>query len=126
MGEGEAPCRGGRRFPWSLREVLASEEIWMCASCYTCVDRCPRDVDFTYVSLALRNLAAREGFIPDALRMMGNTILQTGLVYKMPASRLKAREKHGLPPLPSTDVKQVRELLEAVGFPALLAKKAEG
>ena len=123
MSEAEAPCR---RFPWSLKDVLASKEIWMCASCYTCIDRCPRDVDFTYVSLALRNLAAREGFIPDALRAMGNTILETGLVYKIPASRLKAREKYGLPALPSVDVGQVRALLEGVGFPALLAKKSEG
>ena len=127
-GEG-APCeQKGRSFPWSIEELLASREIWLCASCFTCVDRCPRDVDFTYISLALRNLAAREGNIPDALRAVAANVMEVGLAYKIPASRLKAREKEGLPPLPSVNAEQVKALLEAAGLGEILAKasKKEG
>ena len=127
MGQQEqAPCeRPGRSFPWSMEELLASREIWLCASCFTCVDRCPRDVDFTYISLALRNLAAREGHIPDALRLVASNVLEVGLAYKIPVSRLKAREKEGLPPLPSINTEQVKTLLEAAGLPSILAKASE-
>lgn len=122
QGEG-APCeKPNRSFPWGMEELLASKEIWLCASCFTCVDRCPRDVDFTYISLALRNLAAREGYIPEASRVVASTIMEVGLAYKIPASRLRAREKEGLPPLPSVDAEQVKALLEAAGLGEVLAK----
>jgi len=126
QNEEKIPCEGGRRFPWSLEDVLKGKEIWLCASCFTCVDRCPRGVDFTYISIALRNLAAREGNIPDATRAVASTVLETGLAYKIPASRLKMREKQGLPPLPSVNAEQVKTLLEAVGLGEILAKKPEG
>lgn len=120
----EPPCeRPSRRFPWSLEDIISSNEIWLCASCFTCVDRCPRDVGFTRISLALRNLAAREGNIPEALRDMGGAILDGGLAYRIPASRLKERGKRGLPELPSVGAERVRALLEGAGFHELLARK---
>ena len=123
-GEEKAPCEGGRRaFPWSLEDLLASKEIWLCASCFRCVDRCPRGVGFTNISIALRNLAAQEGNIPEALRAMASTVVETGLAYKIPLSRLRMREKQGLPPLPSVNIEQVRALVEEAGLPELVAKK---
>ncbi|RLI09325.1 hypothetical protein DRO32_00820, partial [Candidatus Bathyarchaeota archaeon] len=103
--------------------LLASKEIWLCASCFRCVDRCPRGVGFTNISIALRNLAAREGNIPEALRAMASTVVETGLAYKIPLSRLRMREKQGLPPLPSVNIEQVRALVEEAGLPELVAKK---
>lgn len=35
-------------------EVLNSKTIWICASCFTCAGRCPRDVDLANVMEALR------------------------------------------------------------------------
>jgi len=117
---------GFKRSPWSLKDLLSGNEIWLCASCFRCVDRCPRDVGFTNLSIAIRNLAAREGNIPEALRAVGSTIMEVGLAYKIPASRLKMRDKYGLPSLPSTNAEQVRSLLQGIGFHELLAKKRGG
>ena len=78
---------------------------------------------FTNISIALRNLAAREGNIPEALRAMAATVMETGLAYKIPLSRLRMREKQGLPPLPSVNVEQVKALVEEAGLPGLIAKK---
>jgi len=117
------PPEAEKRFPWSLEDVLKGKEIWLCASCFTCVDRCPRDVGFTEISIALRNLAARQGIMPDVYRTQASTILQTGYVYKIPASRIKMRAKYGLPDLPEGNVEQVRKLMEAVGLPDLIKKK---
>lgn len=38
-------------------EVLQSETIWYCASCLTCVARCPKGVDLAKVMEAIRKIA---------------------------------------------------------------------
>ncbi len=43
-------------------QVLASETIWTCATCYSCAVRCPRDIDITDVMFRLRNLALIRGY----------------------------------------------------------------
>jgi len=45
-------------------EALASNTIWVCATCYTCTSRCPRDIDIAGVMDALRFMARRRGFRP--------------------------------------------------------------
>jgi heterodisulfide reductase subunit C len=43
-------------------EVLSSQTIWTCASCYACAVRCPRDIEITDVMTQLRNLALERGY----------------------------------------------------------------
>jgi heterodisulfide reductase subunit C2 len=38
-------------------EILDSDLVWMCASCETCFDRCPMQIDMASVMDALRTLA---------------------------------------------------------------------
>ena len=40
--------------------VLESKTIWICASCFTCASRCPRDVDLTKLMEGLRVCALRK------------------------------------------------------------------
>jgi len=40
-------------------EVLESKTMWICASCFTCTVRCPRDLDLSKVSEALRQVDLR-------------------------------------------------------------------
>lgn len=40
-------------------EVLGSKSIWFCASCFTCVARCPRGVDLAKIMEALRLILLR-------------------------------------------------------------------
>ena len=40
-------------------DVLQSKTIWLCASCYTCMSRCPRGVDLSKVMEALRQIVLR-------------------------------------------------------------------
>ena len=44
------------------KEVLSSNVIWYCCSCYTCYAQCPQNVKFTDVMAALRHLAIKEGY----------------------------------------------------------------
>lgn len=43
------------------KEVLDSNTIWFCSSCYTCAVRCPKEIKITDVMYALKRLAIKEG-----------------------------------------------------------------
>jgi len=43
-----------------LEEALDANTIWYCASCQTCLSRCPRGVDLPRVMEALRQIALKE------------------------------------------------------------------
>ena len=40
-------------------DVLNSKTIWLCSSCFTCAERCPRDINITKVMEALRQIILR-------------------------------------------------------------------
>jgi heterodisulfide reductase subunit C len=44
-----------------MEDVLESNTIWICASCLTCVTRCPKGVDLPRLMEALRQVALRQG-----------------------------------------------------------------
>jgi len=49
-------------------KVLESKAIWLCANCFTCTVRCPRDINLTAVMEALRLLTLRKGIYKLDLR----------------------------------------------------------
>ena len=50
------------------KEVLNSKTIWLCASCYTCAERCPRDLNLTKIMEALRQIILRKNIDQTDLR----------------------------------------------------------
>lgn len=49
------------------REVLASQTIWLCASCYACSVECPRQIRITDIMYELKQRAIRDGVYPKHL-----------------------------------------------------------
>jgi quinone-modifying oxidoreductase subunit QmoC len=45
-------------------EVLKSDSMWMCTSCYNCIVRCPRELPITHIMHGLANYAHRLGIAP--------------------------------------------------------------
>lgn len=45
-------------------DMAKLKAIWICVSCMTCVDKCPRDVGPGLIIEALRLIALRRGFEP--------------------------------------------------------------
>jgi heterodisulfide reductase subunit C len=44
--------------------VLSSRTIWVCAACYACAVRCPREIEITDLMASLRTLAVARGCAP--------------------------------------------------------------
>ncbi|MFX1354855.1 MAG: CoB--CoM heterodisulfide reductase subunit C [Promethearchaeota archaeon] len=140
-------CPSGRRTAYRTRSavrraltgdesVLKDIDIWLCSTCYTCYERCPRNIPVTDMIIKLRNIAVEEGFILDAhFDLATNIFYVTG--HGVPASGeankkwRDLRESYGLPPLPPTvhsypeAVKECQDLMKSVGFTDLMenAKK---
>jgi quinone-modifying oxidoreductase subunit QmoC len=51
--------RAGKR-----EEVLTSDSMWMCTSCYNCIVRCPRQLPITHIMHGLASYAHRLGIAP--------------------------------------------------------------
>ncbi|WP_238442372.1 4Fe-4S dicluster domain-containing protein [Desulfofalx alkaliphila] len=50
-------------------EVLKSNTMWLCTSCYTCACRCPRGVPMMDVMHDLRRLAEEAGYVNNSSHM---------------------------------------------------------
>jgi heterodisulfide reductase subunit C len=96
--------------------VLKSDTLWLCASCFTCTDRCPQDVEVASVIRVLRNLAAEKGIVPQVFKEQASSILESGYAYKIPELRIKKRETLGLPPLPKGNPESICKTLHGVSF----------
>ena len=46
-----------------MEEILASKSIWLCASCHTCVERCPHSIDIPTLMELSRQAAKARGKI---------------------------------------------------------------
>jgi quinone-modifying oxidoreductase subunit QmoC len=79
--------RAGKR-----EEVLTSESMWMCTSCYNCIVRCPRELPITHIMHGLANYAHRLGIAPKQnptrrfARIFWNNIAKTGRVNELKLS----------------------------------------
>ena len=79
--------RAGKR-----EEVLTSESMWMCTSCYNCIVRCPRKLPITHIMHGLANYAHRLGVAPKMqptrhfAKLFWNNCVHTGRVNELKLS----------------------------------------
>jgi len=80
-------------------EVVASADLWKCATCAQCDERCPQGVNPFAVLMTLKNIAARKGLAPESRVSAARMIAETGLAFPMSASVDQRRERLGLEPM---------------------------
>ncbi len=79
--------RAGKR-----EEVLTSNSMWMCTSCYNCIVRCPREIPITHIMHGLANYAHRLGLAPKNQptrhfsKLFWNNITKTGRANELKLS----------------------------------------
>jgi heterodisulfide reductase subunit C len=102
--------------------LLSNDVIWLCSTCFTCIDHCPQDVGIASIVRALRNLTVEGGRMPDVYKELASNIRKTGYAYVIPGLRLKRREEQGLPALPKANLESVAKLFDITGFSKTLEK----
>lgn len=138
-------CPSGRQTAFKTRElmrkallglkdeVLSSPDLWLCSTCYTCLERCPRQIKVTDAILIMRNMAVDHGFMLHQHKKASQKLLSTGHAVPINDANREIRKKLGLEELPPTThsnkkaLEQVQELMKQTGFKDLIAgQKKEG
>ncbi|ENN96212.1 CoB/CoM heterodisulfide reductase subunit C [Methanocaldococcus villosus KIN24-T80] len=115
-----------RKAQCGLEDVLDCDDMWYCTTCYTCHERCPREVKITDVIKILRNLASKKGNMALAHRKTASYVVKFG--HAVPANKeiVELRRKLGLPPESPTaqfskkDLEEVRTLIKELNFDKLI------
>ena len=95
-------------------EVLQSDLIWLCAGCYSCSELCPRDVKFTSIIGAVREIAVRRGFIPMSMKAGIDQLEKFGRLLEVSEFEVKVRKKTDIPQI-QADVTEIKTLLKKIG-----------
>ena len=83
-------------------EILTSDFIWLCSSCYACQERCPQGVHITDFMTLLKNLAVKKGHAPAGIKAQMKLVTGEGRIYPLDDFDNKKRKKAGLPELPTS------------------------
>ena len=107
-------------------ETICSEDLWQCTTCYTCSERCPRDVQIVDVVTALRNIAIANGKLYEGHKKVGINLVKVGHTVDN-NDKIKAMRKGlGLPENPPTVMDNAKamadfdKILELTGFKKLV------
>lgn len=103
--------------------LLSNDVIWLCSTCFACIDHCPQDVGIANIVRALRNLTVKERGMPVVFKELASNILKTGYAYMIPGLRLKKRDEQGLPSLPKANLESIAKLFDITGFSEILEKE---
>ncbi len=93
-------------------EVLSSNSIWLCASCYTCQESCPQGVEVADLMFVLRNMAVKEGWIHPFFKQLAGVIVENGRTFKDDSFINEIRGDLGLPSISSINPEEMTKLLQ--------------
>ena len=131
-------CPSGRRTPYKVRqivrkcllglkeEVITDDALWMCTTCYTCQERCPRSVKIVEIIKKARNVAAHAGYMAKPHKMTGVFVINTGHAVPINDAAKSLRTKIGLSEVPATThadagaLEEVQKLCKITAFDELI------
>ncbi|MEW6374476.1 MAG: 4Fe-4S dicluster domain-containing protein [Thermodesulfobacteriota bacterium] len=97
------------------KEVLSSQFIWLCSSCYTCYERCPQHVKIPELMNAIKNIAVREGYLPSSMKAQLDLLSSFGRLLEVTDFENEKRKESGLPLLQGR-TEDVKKIFERLGF----------
>ncbi len=116
-----------RKAQLGLKEdVLNSPDLWMCTTCYQCMERCPRGVEIVDIITILRNKAVSHGIMSGEHRKVGEFLLKNGATVPLNEKYEQLRVKLGLSARPPTTLgdkkalEDFQKVLKATGFDKLV------
>lgn len=100
------------------KEVLSSPFLWLCSGCFYCLERCPQEVGVTDLMDALKNIAAREGYVPKSMKAQIGLLHHHGRLLEIGDFENKKRAKQNLPPITEemSDVQRILKLTSASDY----------
>ena len=111
------------------KEVLSSQAIWTCSLCHRCTERCPKNVDYSFILALLRNMAVKEGKIPKEYSGTVEVLYDNGFVVPYTGGLKdninKRRNRMGLPEIVPPNLDEIRFIIKETGLGDLVKKKED-
>lgn len=108
-------------------EVLNSNAIWTCSLCHRCTERCPKNVDYSFILALLRNMAAKEGKVPKEYSGTVEVLYENGFVVPYTEGLKKTidrrRKQMNLPEIVGPNVEEIQYIINETGLGYLIGKK---
>jgi heterodisulfide reductase subunit C len=98
-----------RMLLFGLKEVLQTDMIWLCTTCYTCQERCPQGIEITDILFGLKNMAFRKGITPAGYIGARKSLYDIGRLYEPTDWE---RDDLNLDPVPELNVEHLRKMLD--------------
>ena len=111
---------------FGLEEVLRTDMLWLCTTCFNCQERCPQEANPTEVIIAVRNVAAEAGYMLEPHKKVSEKLLDAGHAVPIDEKNMNMRDELGIGRLPPTvhshekALEQVKEILKKSGFKKLI------
>lgn len=84
-----------------LDAAVQGEDLWLCAWCYRCTERCPQGLEPTEIFLLTRNFAAEKDYLPENPRRLLQEIMKSGRSMAAPEYVDELRQEYALPKIGS-------------------------
>jgi heterodisulfide reductase subunit C2 len=97
------------------KEILSSDFIWLCSSCYTCFERCPQNVKIPELMNAIKNIAVREGHLPPVMKSQLDLLASFGRLLEVTDFEDEKRKASDLP-LFQGRTEEVKKILKNLGL----------
>lgn len=134
-------CPSSFKTAWNIRTIIRRlqlgfevnilyKNLWSCTTCYTCQERCPKQIPTTDLIRVLRNLAVKHGYIMDSHKRICSFFITSGHCVPINEEVKKIRRELGLPETPptvSSDLNALKEfiiLIDKTCFKNLLRSEA--
>lgn len=105
--------------------LFQGDLLWLCTQCYTCLERCPQNVELAEIISALRGIAAREGYLHPSLKKVIEALANHGYIYEITEFIEEDRDMRELPPVPKVDIGEVRKIMRMTGLDKLAGIELE-
>ena len=111
------------------KEVLSSQAIWTCSLCHRCTERCPKNVDYSFILALLRNMAVKEGKIPKEYSGTVQVIYDNGFVVPYTGGLKdnidRRRNRMGLPEIVPPNLDEIKFIIKETGLGDLVKEKED-
>jgi heterodisulfide reductase subunit C len=106
-------------------ELVKSDFIWLCTTCYSCYERCPQGVKIPYVIDAIKRLASERGHAHMNFIAGAGLLEAHGRLVEVNKFINKTREKLGMPPIEEHN-EDIKILLAKAEVLNIMERKKKG
>ncbi|MHA1268622.1 MAG: 4Fe-4S dicluster domain-containing protein [Candidatus Helarchaeota archaeon] len=108
------------------KDLLDDPIIWLCCVCHECLEHCPQGVLVSELLMKIREIACKQGNIPENFRIEVETLYDKGQINPKNPAVDRRRVQMGLKEAPEAPIDDYKKIIELTGLINYKPEKKEG